>query len=306
MTPEEAKAKLKQRAEEQKSNQTTIAPNPAKVSLKWKMKSEEVAIEGGRKATVLGGGFFFQEKQEDGTWKSFEMPQKSFSVAVIDHTIVQIQNTEFVNGRPVRSFYSNEMRQSDSYTTPFILRIKEGDTKLKPVVDSYKSLKDTYGVKRMHVIYALSHKGNIVKIMLPYYSYSLGSESFKTSGYTLLDADRRSVSDGLGGMAECLLTFDGAIELSNGGTKFTAPKFEFKEKMNDEMIVQVAEAADIIDSWYAEMHASNIAYMDKLNGNIDPEAYQGESKHGSENQEVAASTTDVGDADDWDSDSIPF
>jgi hypothetical protein len=157
----------------------------------------------------------------------------------------------------------------------------------------------------MHVIYGVTPQGKLVKLVLPYYSYSLGTDKFQTHGDTFLDADKKSSK---GGLNNCLLTYDGFHELKNGSTTYTSPKFKFEETMNDEMIVLAAEASDTLDSWYAEYHASNLASLARLEGKAPDEAYQGVSQHGSENQAAAASTSEAAEVEyeEEEDDSIPF
>lgn len=305
MNAEEARKKLEEKRKQQQVGSNTIAPNPAQLTLKWSFFNEEVAIDGGRKANLPSGAFQFQEKQSDGTWVKHRIPQKKFALAVIDHSFIQINGSEFEGQRMVRSYWSNEMRMSDVMTTPFMLKIKGSDKEAKPTthVGSYKELKDQYDIKgRMHVIYGVTPQGKLVKLVLPYYSYSLGSEKFKTHGDTFLDADKKSEK---GGLTNCLLTYDGFHELKTGSTTYTAPKFKFDELMTDEMIILAAEASDTLDGWYSEYHKSNVAYLAKLEGRVPDEYNQGTSQHGSENQ----TTIDSAESDDsgWEEDdSIPF
>jgi hypothetical protein len=308
MNAEEARKKLEDKRKLQQVGMSTIAPNPAHLTLKWSFFNEEVKIDGGRTANLPSGAFQFQEKQQDGTWKRHKITQKMFAMAIIDHTTIQINGSEFDGQRMVRSYWSNEMRMSDVMTTPFILKIKGADkeAKAKSFVGSYKDLKDMHDIKgRMHVIYGVTPQGKLVKLVLPYYSYSLGTDKFQTHGDTFLDADKKSSK---GGFNNCLLTYDGFHELKNGSTTYTSPKFKFEETMNDEMIVLAAEASDILDSWYAEYHASNLSSLARLEGKAPDESYQGASKHGSENQAAAAPTSEAAEVEyeEEEEDSIPF
>lgn len=301
-----AKKKLEEKRKAQQAGMTTISPNPATLTLKWSFFNEEVTVDGGRKANLPSGAFQFQTKQEDGTWKKFKVPQGKFELAVIDHSFIQINGSEFDGQRMVRSYWSNEMRMSDVMTTPFMLKIKGSEKDAKPAthIGSYKELKEEFDIKgRMHVIYGLTRKGELIKLVLPYYSYSLGNDKFKTHGDTFLDADKKSNT---GGLTNNWLTYDGFHELKNGSTTYTAPKFKFDEPLSDEIIIAMAEKSDELDNWYAEYHKSNLAFLAKLEGKIPDEHHQGESKHGAENQAVSE-TADTDDSGWEDPDEmIPF
>lgn len=312
MNAEEARKKLEEKRKQQQVGMNVIAPNPAQLTLKWAFFNESVTVDGGRKANLPSGAFQYQEKQPDGTWVKHKIPQNKFELAVIDHSFIQINGSEFDNNRLVRSYWSNEMRMSDVMTTPFLLSIKGAEKDAKPEVHvgSYKDLKSEFGISgRLHIIYGLSRKGVLIRLILPYYSYSLGNDKFKTHGDTFLDADKNSKS---GGMVNNWLTYDGFHELVNGSTTYTAPKFKFEEPLNDEIIVAMAEASDTLDSWYDEYHKYQLSRLAKLEGKIPDETYQGESRHGSENQaspQSAAAATPAADYDEapWeDSDDIPF
>jgi hypothetical protein len=154
------------------------------------------------------------------------------------------------------------------------------------------------------VIYGLLPSGEMVRLTLPYYSYSLGSSKFQTHGDTLLDADASSVKNGLGGMEGCFLTYDGFHILKTGETQYTAPKFRFTEKMNDEMIVALVTESEKFDMWYDSMYSAHCKKIDKsLDGN------QGESQHGSENQDIPLKAAEGSEAESSffeDEDEIPF
>ncbi len=232
--------------------------NPAELTLKWAFFNEEVAVEGGRKSLLPSGYFQFQEKLQDGTWVKHKITQKEFALAIIDHSFVQIEGADFDGQRMVRSFWSNEMRMGDVITTPFILNIEgvEKDAKSKTFAGSYQDLKDKFDIKgRMHVVYGVTTQGILVKLVLPYYSYSLGTENFSTHGDTFLDADKKSDK---GGLANCFLAYDGFHVLKNGSTTYTVPKFRFEKTINDEMIVIAAKKMAELDAWYEIYHKSNL------------------------------------------------
>jgi hypothetical protein len=232
--------------------------NPAELTLKWAFFNEEVAVEGGRKSLLPSGSFQFQEKLQDDTWVKHKITQKEFALAIIDHSFVQIEGADFDGQRMVRSYWSNEMRMSDVMTTPFILNIEgvEKDAKSKTYAGSYQDLKDKFDIKgRMHVVYGVTTQGMLVKLVLPYYSYSLGTEKFSTHGDTFLDADKKSDK---GGLANCFLAYDGFHVLKNGSTTYTVPKFRFEKTINDGMIVIAAKKMAELDAWYEIYHKSNL------------------------------------------------
>ena len=312
MTPaEEAKKKLEERRKANSAGGNTMEPNPAQLTLKWKFFNEEVPVEGGRKAQLPSGAFHFQTKNDKGEWETFKVPQKKFALAIIEHNIVMISGGDFEGKRVIRQYWSNEMRMQDLMVTPFILKLKGSDKEAKAATyfGTWKELKEDHELKgRMHVIYGLTPEGELVKLILPYYSYTLGKDKFKTHGDTLLDADAKSVKAGNGGLNDCYLTYDGFHELKQGSNTYTSPKFTFTEKLPDEMIVKMSEVADTFDAWYKAYHTSNIAYYDKMinggNTNHRDETHQGESKHGSENQETHTTVSDEPEFDD--DDCIPF
>ena len=271
MTPEEARKKLEERAKAQEAANKTTSPNPAKVEMKWKFVEEQVKLENGRMASLPSGQFEFAEKGEDGQWKRLAIPEKGFKIAVIDHQIIKHQGSEWDGKRITRSYWTNEMRQQDSMTTPFLLAIKTPDydgSKIAYDTGTTKELREKHDIKgRLHVIYGLTQKGSIIKLVLPYYSYSLGSEKFKTHGDTLLDANRKSIAEGNGGITACWLTYSGFHELKTGTNVYTAPKFQFTEPLGDDMYVPLFEATEVVEQWYNEYHANNIERIDKfLNG----------------------------------------
>ena len=314
MTPEEARKKLEDRKKANNVGGSTMEPNPATLTLKWANYKEEVPVEGGRKAQLPSGKFQFQKKNEAGVWEKFDIPQKKFAIAIIEHNIVMISGLDIVNKHIDRRYWSNEMRMQDLMVSPFILKIQGSDKAVKASTyfGTWKELKEDHDIKgRMHVIYGITPQGALIKLILPYYSYTLGNDKFKTHGDTLLDADAKSIKAGNGGIENCFLTYDGFTEMQQGSNTFTAPKFCFNEKLTDEMIVQMSEVADTFDAWYKAYHQSNIAYYDKLtkggDSNQRDETHQGESRHGSENQDTASPAV-VADPD-WDDDEenqIPF
>lgn len=307
MTPEEARKKLEERAKAQEASTNTISPNPAKIEMKWKFVEEQVKLENGRMASLPSGQFEFAEKGEDGKWKRQVVPEKGFKIAVIEHQIIKHQGAEWDGKRITRSYWTNEMRQQDSMTTPFLLATKVPDydgNKITYDVGTTKELREKHDIKgRLHVIYGLTQKGTIVKVILPYYSYSLGSENFKTHGDTLLDANRKSIADGNGGMTACWLTYSGFHELKTGTNVYTAPKLQFTEPLGDDMYVPLLEATEIVDQWYNEYHDNNVERIDKHLGGEPISRPKPSPERNSEPQAEA-----VAEDEEWEDDGedIPF
>lgn len=287
----------------------TISPNPASLILKWAQTQEKVRLEGGREIEVPSGGFAFYKKAEgDVAGKKVFVPQSKFAMAILDHTIIQIQGAEYTGQVITRQYWSNEMRFQDCMTTPFILKMKGADKAAKPttIVDTYQNLKHNHGISgRMHVIYGLSANGDIIKLILPFYSYALGSDRFKTHGDTLLDADAKSIKEHgaqSGGLLNRWLEYDGYHELTTGTAKYTAPKFKFGNEYNEEMLIQLNEKAEPFDAWYKEYHQANLTRIDTP----DQSTHQGSSTEGSHSQEPVSTAASLP-VDDYDDDGdIPF
>jgi hypothetical protein len=313
MTKEEIE-KLKQ-ARQDRANKLNVGggvinPNPSTMTIKWHQTTDKAKLEGGREIDIPSGAFGFYRKSEDGEGKNHFIAKEKFALAIIDHSLIQFQGVDMdASGRKVaRSYWSNEIRQSDSMTTPMILKIKDASGEIETHVGSRKELKERFGLKAaVHCVYGVTVKGEIVKLQLPWYSYSKGSERFKTHGDTLLDADAKSTASNKGSSAlkNRWLTYSGFHELTTGTSKYTAPIFQFSDEFNDEMQVLMFEKEEEFDKWYDSYHTSNIQFIDKGESRRD-DTYQGESKEGTESQ---ATTTTASSEEEWESgddDDIPF
>jgi hypothetical protein len=313
MTKEEIEALKKQRQERSdklNAGRGIVNPNPSTMTIKWFQTTETAKLEGGKEIEIPSGKFGFYKKAEDGQGQNIFIPKEKFALAVIDHSLIQFQGAEMdQSGRKVvRSYWSNEIRQSDSMTTPMILKIKTPDGKITTHIGSRKELKEQFGLKAaVHCVYGLTMKNEIVKLTLPWYSYSKGSDKFKTHGDTLLDADHNSKQDDKdnGGFTNRWLVYDGFHELTTGTSKYTAPIFKFSDLINDEMQVLLFEKSEEFDKWYDAYHASNIKFIDGGGEHRKDETNQGESQHESESQETPSSES--GDSG-WEEevDDIPF
>lgn len=266
--------------------------NPAVLTIRWKQDNEKKkAVIDGREidVTIVKGGFaYFRRDEQDKTkGENIFIPQEKFAMLVIDHSIVRIMGSEYANGGKTKvcDYYSNECRQSDLYTTPFILKHKAGDAPVETYVDTYKNLKDNLKIRnRMHIIYALTPKNEIVKIVLPYYSYSLNTTNFKTHGSTFLDADKASEK---GGMLGCWLQYDGFVKLqaNDKSPEYTAPKFFFKEEATAEWLERLEVASKTVDEWYKASFARDIEFIDKFRSGSNPESQERQETQYEHNQE---------------------
>ena len=300
LTREELLAKVKQRQNEQKG-QNTFDPNPSACNIKWKqIRERKDAVINGTpiNVEVLSGGFGFYVKAEnpkagESPGKNVFIPNEKFKMMIIDHSIIRLEGTEYAGQAKVRSWYSTEMRQQDCMTNPFILQHKrEGDKDAATFIDTYKNLKEDLKINgRMHKIYGMSSKGEMICLILPYYSYSKGSDRFKTHGDTLLDADSKSTS---GGMAECWLTVTGFVELRSTPTSppYTAPQFTFAEKVSDDDLAKYFDLCAVFDDWYAAYHKSNLLRIDKKLGGIANNEHDQTDHRESHSQDDAATPSD--------------
>lgn len=313
MTKEEIE-KLKQARQERANKLNTgggiVNPNPSTMTIKWHQTTDKAKLEGGREIDIPSGAFGFYRKAEDGTGKNHFISKDKFSLAIIDHSLIQFQGVDMdASGRKIaRSYWSNEIRQSDSMTTPMILKIKDASGNIETHIGSRKELKERFGLKAaVHCVYGVTAKGEIIKMQLPWYSYSRGSDKFKTHGDTLLDADNKSTTANKdsGGFKNRWLTYNGFHELSTGTSKYTAPIFQFTDEFNDEMQVLLFQKESEFDEWYEAYHTSNIQFIDRGGESRSDGAYQGESKEGTDSQ----ATTESSDDDSWcegEEDDIPF
>jgi len=266
--------------------------NPAILTIRWKQDNEKkkVQIDGQEvDVTVVKGGFaFFRRDEADKTkGQNVFIPQEKFAMLVIDHSIVRIMGSEYAKGGKTKvcEYYSNECRQADLYTTPFILKHKAGNEPVETYVDTYKNLKENLKIKnRMHVIYALTPKNEIVKIVLPYYSYSLNTTNFKTHGNTFLDADKASEN---GGMLGCWLQYDGFVKLqvNDQSPEYTAPKFLFKQEANADWLERLEIASKTVDDWYKASFARDIEFIDKFRKGDNSESQERQETQYEHNQE---------------------
>ena len=295
-TREEMLRKIKERQQAQK-NVSTIEPNPAKRNIKWKLTRERknVVINGTpTDVEIIGGGFSFfvkaeNPKENEPKGKTVMIPNESFKLLIIDHSIIRIEGAEYSQGGnvKVRSYWSNEMRQQDCMTTPFILTHKrESDKEATTHIDTYKNLKEDFNIKgRMHKVYGMTTSGEMVCVILPYYSYSKGTDRFKTYGDTLLDAEAKA---GDGAMESRWLTVTGHVEqrINDKSPAYTAPKFAFGEEVSDDDLIKYLELCEKFDAWYEKYHAANIIKIDAATGKRPDREHDQTNHHESHNQEA--------------------
>jgi hypothetical protein len=232
--------------------------NPAIMSVEWKVIIEKASNVAGGTVSQISGAFELNRAQANAKSLSQFLPQEKFAIAIIDHSYILIKGYKYDGKSEISYYCSNEMRMSDVMTTPFKLEIRYAGHKSKITthIGSYQELKEKLNISgRLHLIYGLTSVGEIIKLVIPHYAYSLGNENYKTHGDTFLDAHAKSVK---GGMNNCWLTYDGFNLINYGSGNSTVPKFKFDKRLPDDILTTISSSRNILNKWYKKYHDINV------------------------------------------------